>query len=267
MSTSDMTHCWTSLQRCSSTESAAVWPAVLVEPAPVGDQLQYLTLPEEGVFALLLAPASTAIVRWLPVDCWELVVLRRALIMEEDVLTSCRNPPLWIRPLTTWPVVVVLQQPAAVLGQPLNGLQPQPAGQLLPAAHSSHSSSSSSSSAGTATTAATAVPQCAHPAQLEHRWHEHISQAAVPRHGGDGHKVFVGRRAKLDVRGKLKEEPNCLWPLPLIGAKVTGGGVTLLKAELTAGLPVPAAPARRAQQWSGSALFALGIVTSTSPIR
>lgn len=31
---------------------------VLVESAPVGDQLQYLTLPEEGVFALLLAPAA-----------------------------------------------------------------------------------------------------------------------------------------------------------------------------------------------------------------
>lgn len=26
MSTSDMTHCWTSLQRCRRTESAAVWP-------------------------------------------------------------------------------------------------------------------------------------------------------------------------------------------------------------------------------------------------
>lgn len=33
---------------------------VLVEPAPVGDQLQYLTLPEEGIFALLLAPAAGA---------------------------------------------------------------------------------------------------------------------------------------------------------------------------------------------------------------
>lgn len=35
---------------------------VLVEPAPVGDQLQYLSLPEEGVFALLLAPAASATV-------------------------------------------------------------------------------------------------------------------------------------------------------------------------------------------------------------
>lgn len=33
---------------------------VLVEPAPVGDQLQYLTLPEESIFALLLAPAAGA---------------------------------------------------------------------------------------------------------------------------------------------------------------------------------------------------------------
>lgn len=33
---------------------------VLVEPAPMGDQLQYLSLPEEGVFALLLAPAASA---------------------------------------------------------------------------------------------------------------------------------------------------------------------------------------------------------------
>ena len=33
---------------------------VLVESAPMGHQLQYLTLPEEGVFALLLAPAASA---------------------------------------------------------------------------------------------------------------------------------------------------------------------------------------------------------------
>lgn len=33
---------------------------VLVESAPVGDQLQHFTLPEEGVFALLLAPAAVA---------------------------------------------------------------------------------------------------------------------------------------------------------------------------------------------------------------
>lgn len=33
---------------------------VLVKPAPVGDELQYLSLPEEGVFALLLAPAADA---------------------------------------------------------------------------------------------------------------------------------------------------------------------------------------------------------------
>lgn len=35
---------------------------VLVEPAPVGDQLEYFSLPEEGVFALLLAPAASAVV-------------------------------------------------------------------------------------------------------------------------------------------------------------------------------------------------------------
>lgn len=33
---------------------------VLVEPAPVGHQLQYLTLPEEGILTLLLAPAAGA---------------------------------------------------------------------------------------------------------------------------------------------------------------------------------------------------------------
>lgn len=33
---------------------------VLIEPAPVGDELEYLSLPEEGVFALLLAPAASA---------------------------------------------------------------------------------------------------------------------------------------------------------------------------------------------------------------
>lgn len=35
---------------------------VLVEPAPVGDQLEYFSLPEEGVSALLLAPAASAAV-------------------------------------------------------------------------------------------------------------------------------------------------------------------------------------------------------------
>lgn len=35
---------------------------VLVEPAPVGDQLEYFSLPEEGVFALFLAPAASAVV-------------------------------------------------------------------------------------------------------------------------------------------------------------------------------------------------------------
>lgn len=33
---------------------------VLVKPAPVGDKLQYLSLPEKGIFALLLAPAAGA---------------------------------------------------------------------------------------------------------------------------------------------------------------------------------------------------------------
>lgn len=33
---------------------------VLVEASPVGDQLQHLPLPEEGVFSLLLAPAAGA---------------------------------------------------------------------------------------------------------------------------------------------------------------------------------------------------------------
>lgn len=33
---------------------------VLVQSAPVGDQLEYLTLPKEGVFALLLAPTASA---------------------------------------------------------------------------------------------------------------------------------------------------------------------------------------------------------------
>lgn len=35
---------------------------VLVESAPVGDQLEYFSLPEEGVFALLLASAASAVV-------------------------------------------------------------------------------------------------------------------------------------------------------------------------------------------------------------
>lgn len=33
---------------------------ILVEPAPVRHKLQYLSLPKEGVFALLLAPAAGA---------------------------------------------------------------------------------------------------------------------------------------------------------------------------------------------------------------
>lgn len=35
---------------------------VFVESAPVGDQLKYFSLPEEGVFALLLAPAASAVI-------------------------------------------------------------------------------------------------------------------------------------------------------------------------------------------------------------
>lgn len=31
---------------------------VLIKPTPVGDQLQYLALPKEGIFALLLASAA-----------------------------------------------------------------------------------------------------------------------------------------------------------------------------------------------------------------
>lgn len=52
-------------------------------------------------------------------------------------------------------VVVVLQEPAAILGQALNGLQPQSTGQLLAVARAYSSSA-----------AATATSQCAHPAQL-----------------------------------------------------------------------------------------------------
>lgn len=33
---------------------------VFVKPAPMGDKLQYLSLSEEGVFALLLATAASA---------------------------------------------------------------------------------------------------------------------------------------------------------------------------------------------------------------
>lgn len=75
------------------------------------------------------------------------------------------------------PVVVVLQQPAAVLGQALHGLQPQPAGQLLTAA------ASAAASAAAATDDSTS--QGAHASQLQHRGHEDKSQAAVPRHGGN----------------------------------------------------------------------------------
>lgn len=69
-------------------------------------------------------------------------------------------------------VVVVLQESAAVLGQALNSLQPQPTGQLLTVACTYSS----------ATTAA--ASQRAHPAQLQHRRHEDVSQPTVPRHGG-----------------------------------------------------------------------------------
>lgn len=61
----------TQLNHKKQTESAYLHEAsdmflflqeVLVEPAPVGDQLEYLSLPEEGVFALLLASAGSAAV-------------------------------------------------------------------------------------------------------------------------------------------------------------------------------------------------------------
>lgn len=82
-------------------------------------------------------------------------------------------------------VVVVLQEPAAVLGQALNSLQPQPTGKILPAA-GPHSS----------TTAATSATQCTHPAQLQHRRHKNISQPTVPRHGGHCQKRLVEWRSK-----------------------------------------------------------------------
>lgn len=72
-------------------------------------------------------------------------------------------------------VVVVLQESAAVFGQALNGLQAQPTGQLLTVACPYSSA---------ATAAAAAASQGAHPAQLQHRRHEDVSQPAVPRHGG-----------------------------------------------------------------------------------
>lgn len=54
-------------------------------------------------------------------------------------------------------VVVVLQESASVFGQTLDGLQPQPAGQLLAVARPYSSA---------AATAAAAASQRAHPAQL-----------------------------------------------------------------------------------------------------
>ncbi len=102
------------------------------------------------------------------------------------------------------PVVVILQQPTAVLGQPLHGLQPQPAGQLLAAA-CPHSSAATAAPAA----AAAAAPQSTHPAQLQHRRHEHISQPAVPRHGGNSQKVFVGRKSgKFSV---LVQRMKAVW--------------------------------------------------------
>lgn len=75
-------------------------------------------------------------------------------------------------------VVVVLQESATVFGQTLDSLQPQPAGQLLAVA------GPYSSAAPTAAAATAAASQRAHPAQLQHRRHEDVSQTAVPRHGG-----------------------------------------------------------------------------------
>lgn len=95
------------------------------------------------------------------------------------------------------PVVVVLQQPTAILGQPLNGLQPQSTGQLFTATHGPHPAAST----------ATTVPQCTHPTQLQHRRHEDISQPAVPRHDGNTQSVLVkwrSRKLNVFVQGKMK---------------------------------------------------------------
>lgn len=83
------------------------------------------------------------------------------------------------------PVVVVLQQPTAVLGQALHGLQSQTAGQLLAATYSPYAATT------TTTAAAATIPQGTHPAQLQDRRHEDISQPAVPRHDGNTQSVLV----------------------------------------------------------------------------
>lgn len=58
-------------------------------------------------------------------------------------------------------------------------------------------------------------------------------QAGDSRAGG-----AASCRAKLDVWGQLQEKPHCLRPLALIGPKLAGGRVALLKAELVVGVGV-----------------------------
>lgn len=101
------------------------------------------------------------------------------------------------------PVVVVLEQPAAVLGQSLNGLEPQSTGQLLTAAHGPHSA---------AATAAATVPQCTYSTQLQHRRHEDISQATVPRHDGNARR---GQRSSAPTEKKVIEGIMTNYYLPL----------------------------------------------------
>lgn len=94
-----------------------------------------------------------------------------------------------------YPVVVVLQDPTAILRQPLDRLQPQSAGEFFTAANRPRSPT-----AATTTAAVAAVPQRTHPTQLQHRRHEDIFQPAVPRHPGNAHKVLKSGRILIIQR-------------------------------------------------------------------
>ncbi|KAF3833779.1 hypothetical protein F7725_024983 [Dissostichus mawsoni] len=188
---------------------------VLVEPAPVGDQLQYLALPEEGVFTLLLAPAAGTAIRGTdllsqsssldppPDDVGE--GRSDGDVTEEVTLRNTNTSrPLSFRhtlPTASWEgkrerdmskLSSFFDPPTAVLGQPLNGLQPQPAGQILAAAHRPHSSPNAA--------AAPAIPQRTHSAQLQHRLSSVASSAGIPHTGAGKQGTLADTTLRVRVR-------------------------------------------------------------------
>lgn len=145
---------------------------------------------------------TTTFTTWLPLIC----ALRLRVILQITLKMSvpikyCMRLGIFDSTDRLTPVrylvVVVLQDPTAILRQPLDRLQPQSAGEFFAAANRPRSSTTTTTAA---TAAVAAVPQRTHPTQLQHRRHEDIFQPAVPRHAENAHRPYKN----LTVQRKIK---------------------------------------------------------------